>query len=399
MAVTDPDAYAARFDDAVARTVRAAAAASHGFAARLEQARVAAGDIASVAQLDAIPIMTKDDLLERQHADPPFGGMLSDGASVRRMFQSPGPLYEPEPARDDPWRWRPALEAAGFGPDDVVLNAFGYHLSPAGAMFEQACLALGATVVPAGVGNKDLQVAACRDLGVTAYTGTPSYLKALLEAAGTPLAIERAFVSAEPLPPSLRDWLASHVDVVRQGFGTAETGNLGYECDVIEGWHVPDDALVQVCDLTTGRAITDGEGQIVVTLLDADYPIVRFGTGDLSAWMTQPCHCDLATPRLAGWLGRVGDGVKVKGMFLHPRQVAAVLDPHPDLTGYRMVVDRVEHADVLRCEIVASEADRGDLSERVRAAVRDGLRFNVEVVTVDALPDDAPVLADNRTWE
>lgn len=402
MAVTDPTDYAQRFDAAVARTVAEAAAGSAGFAERLRRAGVTADEINSVAQVDRIPIMDKDELLELQHADPPFGGMLARGASVRRVFQSPGPLYEPEPERDDPWRWRPALAAAGFGPGDVVLNAFGYHLSPAGAMFEQACVAVGATVLPGGVGNKDLQIAACRDVGVTAYVGTPSYLKALLEAADdrdTPLQIQRAFVSAEPLPPSLRDWLSSRVPTVRQGFGTAETGNLGYECEAVEGWHAPDDALVQVCDLTTGHATVDDEGQIVVTLLDPDYPIVRFGTGDLSAWIRQPCDCDVSTPRLVGWLGRVGDAVKVKGMFLHPRQVAAVLDPHPDVARYRMVVDRVDHADVLRCEMVPSDGGREDGPEHVRAAIRDGLRFNAEVIVVDGLPDDAPTLVDDRTWE
>jgi phenylacetate-CoA ligase len=288
-----------------------------------------------------------------------------------------------------------------------VLNAFGYHLSPAGAMFESACLELGARVVPAGVGNLDLQVQACVDLGVTAFVGLPSYLKALLEraeAAGEdprawPLA--RAFVSAEPLPPSLRAWLAERVPVVRQGYGTAETGNLGFESSAADGLHVPDDALVQVCDLSTGAARYDGgEGQVVVTILDARGPVVRFGTGDLSAWATDEAgDASIGTPRIRGWLGRVGDAVKVRGMFLHPRQVEQVMAEVPEVEGWRFVVDRVDHRDVLRCELVpAGAADVGALRSAVRERVRSGLRFDVEVTAVGALAGDGPI-ADVRVWD
>jgi len=209
-------------------------------------------------------VLSKDELLELQLADPPFGGLLSPEAKPRRVFQSPGPLYEIDDGAADPWRFAPALRLAGFHSDDVVLNAFGYHLSPAGAMFEQAVLALGGTVVPGGVGGLDLQARACRDLGVTAYVGLPSYLKALLEKADelglepASWPLERAFVTAEPLPAALRSWLEERIGLVRQGYGTAEAGNLGFECDAREGLHVPDDALVQVCDLTTGEPLWDG---------------------------------------------------------------------------------------------------------------------------------------------
>jgi phenylacetate-CoA ligase len=400
--LVDPAAYQAGFDGRVADLVQEAARRSTGFRQRLQAAGTDAETLTDVAALDGLPILSKDELLELQHDQPPFGRMLADDAEVRRIFQSPGPLYEPEVEAGDAWRWAPALQAAGFSAADRVLIAFGFHLSPAGAMFEAACLELGAAVLPAGVGNKEAQVRACRDLKVSAYVGPPSYLKALLEAAeqeGGRLGIERAFVTAEPLPPSLRDLLETRVPTVRQGYGTAETGNLGYECEAREGLHVPTDALVQICDLTTGEALHDeSEGQLVVTLLSTAYPVVRFGTGDLSRWSLEPCRCGATTPRTQGWLGRVGDAVKVKGMFLHPRQVDQVVGSTAGVERYRMLVDRVDHVDVLRCELVA-HGDPDEVSDRVTAAVRDALRFKVSVELVDAIDAEAPRFEDLRSWQ
>jgi phenylacetate-CoA ligase len=323
------------------------------------------------------------------------------------LFQSPGPIYEPDAGGADPWGWAPALRAAGFGPEDRVLNAFSYHLTPAGAMFESAALAVGSTIVPGGVGSMDLQARACADLGVTAYVGLPSYLKALLEKgeelglepASWPL--ERAFLGAEPLPPSLRSWLEERIAVVRQGYGTAETGNLGYECDVREGLHVPEDRLVEVCDLATGQALWDGrEGEVVVTLFSPVYPLVRLGTGDLSAFLGEPCDCGIPTPRIAGWLGRVGEAVKVRGMFLHPRQARATLGAVDGVERFRLVVDRVEHRDVLRCEVLPRDgAHAARLAAAVKERIRSGLRFDAEVVLVEELPPDAPTISDVRSWD
>lgn len=406
MAVTSAlSAYARSFDERMASLV-AAAERIPAFRERLRAAGVEPDELTSIDVLDRIPVLTKDDLVEVQAAAPPFGGLLRADATVRRIFQSPGPLYEPEIDEPDPWRWAPALAAAGFGPDDVVVNTSGYHLTPLGAMFEEAVRALGGTVVPAGVGNLELQVQACVDLGATAYIGLPSYLKALLDKAddlgvAASLRFERAFVAAEPLPASLRDWLEERVAVIRQGYGTAEAGNLGYECEQKTGFHVPDDALVEVCALDTGRALWDGEeGQVVATLFRADYPLVRLGTGDLSAFMTEPCGCGRETPRLAGWLGRVGEAVKVRGMFLHPRQVRSVMSELPDVAQYRFVVEREEHRDALRCEFVpAAGADAATLAEAVQERVRSALRFNADVEPVESLEADAPVLVDTRTWD
>jgi phenylacetate-CoA ligase len=407
MAVTvSPELYARTFDERIAALVPEAAARVAFFASRLRAAGLEPDEVADVAALDRLPVLSKDQLIDLQAAAPPFGGLLAEGAKIRRVFQSPGPLYEPEPAVPDPWRVAPALACAGFGAGDIVLNAASYHLSPLGAMFEQGVFALGGTVVPAGVGNIELQARCCRDLGVTAYVGLPSYLKALLERAqDTGLepdswALERAFVAAEPLPPSLRAWLEERVSTIREGYGTAEAGILGYECDAREGLHVPGEALVQVCDLATGKALWDGsEGEVVVTLLSPDYPLIRFGTGDLSAFLTEPCPCGLPTPRLAGWLGRVGEAVKVRGMFLHPRQAQDAVGGVNGVASFRLVVDRVAHRDALQCEVVPADAvDGARLAAVVKERIRSDLRFDADVVLVDSI-GEGPLIVDRRTWE
>lgn len=396
--------YSAGFEDRAREVLVPAAGAVPALADRLAAAGLAAEDLGSVESLRRLPIMTKDDLLELQAKAPPFGGLLGPGAAIRRIFQSPGPLYEPEPDVPDPGRFGPALVAAGFSGADVVLNCFGYHLTPAGSMFEEAARSVGAVVVPAGVGNMELQARAARDLRVTAYIGTPSYLKALLEKTadleGPPLRFERAVVGAEPLPPSLRSWLSERVPVVRQLYGTAETGLLGYECEELSGWHVPDDALVEVCALDDGRPVPEGtEGQVVVTVFSSDYLMVRMGTGDLSAFATGDCACGRPTPRLVGWLGRSGEAVKVRGMFLHPRQIAQVMSQLPTVAAYRFLIDRVEHKDALRCEVVPTDGAAGDLVAAVKDAIRSGLRFDVEVAVVDAVDPDSPAVTDLRTWD
>lgn len=388
-------------DARVAAVIREAAERVPAFGARLADAGLSPGDVGGVRELDALPIQSKDDILALQRDDPPFGGLLAPDAAVRRVFQSPGPIYEPQLAGPDPWRWREALAACGMTDSDVLLNCFGYHLSPAGAMFEEAALALGCAVVPGGIGNLDLQAQAIGDLGVTAYTGLPSYLKSLIErydAAGLDPArwrLSRALVTAEPLPDTLRVALTERVPAVRMAYGTAETGLLGYEVEPGGGLVVPDGVLVQVCDLDTGIPLDKGEGQVVVTLLRPDYPLVRFGTGDVSAWLPAAG----GSRRLAGVLGRVGAAVKVRGMFLHPRQVDAVMRGVAGVASYRFVVDRVEHRDELRCEVVPERDARPDrLTSAIKERVKSGLRFTVDVEIVDRLEGDGG-LADLRTWD
>ena len=396
------DSYAAQHSSAVGAAVAAARHTVPAVARRLADAGL--GDVAEAdlaARLGELPVLGKDDVLAAQLADPPFGGQLAPGARVRRVFQSPGPLYEPQLDGSDPWRWGPALRAAGFTGEDLVLNCFGYHLSPAGAMFEEGSLALGARVMPGGIGNQDLQARAVADLGVTAYTGLPSYLKTIVERfdeaglARDRWQLSKAVVTAEPLPDSLRALLRERVATVLMAYGTAEAGLIGYETEPGGGLVPAPGVLVQVCDLDTGAPLAEGEGQVVVTLLRADYPLLRFGTGDLSAWILGPD----GMPRLAGVLGRSGAAVKVRGMFLHPRQASAVLAAVPDVAGWRFLVDRVDHRDVLSCEIVVREgADPGSVVTEVTDRVRAGLRFSCAVAAVSALPPDAQPITDRRDW-
>ncbi|MHB1475904.1 MAG: phenylacetate--CoA ligase family protein [Dermatophilaceae bacterium] len=393
--------YAESMDAAVARVVQASAATVPAFAARLAAAGLSADSIRGVADLAALPVLTKDDVLAQQHDEPPFGGLLAPGAQVNRVFQSPGPIYEPQLSGADPWRWGQALSSMGFGADDTVLNCFGYHLSPAGAMFDEGCLAIGARVLPGGIGTQDLQARAIADLGVTAYTGLPSYLKALVDRFGElglgrdRWRLTRALVTAEPLPDSLRVLLEEWVPIVRMAYGTAETGLLAYEREPGAGLVLADGVLVEVCDLDTGAPITQGEGQVVITLLRPEYPLVRFGTGDVSTWVDAPD----GMPRLAGILGRVGQAVKVRGMFLHPRQAQAAMAGVEGVTAWQLVVDRRDHLDQLRCEVVLADGGGGDaVLEVVRGRIRAGLRFASEVVAVTALPADASVISDLRDW-
>lgn len=378
-----------------------------GFAARIKAAGLTLDDLRNPKALDALPVVRKDDLVESQAANPPFGGFLACApGELKRIFQSPGPIYDPESRVADYWRWAPALRAAGFQPGEVVLNAFGYHLTPAGAMFEEGLWAVGCTVIPGGVGNQESQVRILHDLDVTGYTGLPSYLKALLDKAnelGLSLKLNKAFVTAEPLPPSLRAALNEQGVTVRQGYGTAECGNLGYECEVQDGWHLPEDALVQVCDLTSGEPLPPGEsGEIVVTLFTRDYALVRFGTGDLSALNDEACACGRTTPRLMGWQGRVGDAVKVRGMFLHPRQLSRVMARFPEVKRWQAVITRQEHKDYLTLQVVLEHGvDPTSLNERLTQTARETIKFNIAVVTVSEgeLPSGELPIQDTRVWE
>ncbi len=376
-----------------------------GFAKRLKDANLDANAIRSPEDLNALPVIRKDNLVEFQKESPPFGGFLAcEPGNLKRIFQSPGPINDPEARVNDYWRWQSALEASGFKAGDVAINCFGYHLTPAGAMFEEGLWAVGCAVIPGGVGNQEQQVRVMHDLRVNAYVGLPSYLKALIEKSlelNLELFIEKAFFTAEPFPPSLRNWLNEHgVKIARQGYGTAECGNLGYECEKENGLHLPDDALIQICDINTGQPLPDGEvGEVVVTLFTPEYALVRFGTGDLSAVNPEPCECGRASRRITGWQGRIGDAVKIRGMFLHPRQLRDVISRFPEISRWQAVVTRAEHRDFLSIYVAANES--ADLKKSVAAAIREGLKFQAEIhfVPESQIPPDAPPIKDERTWE
>lgn len=388
--------------DARVATLIAQAARVPGLADRLTRAGVDPDELRGVADLAALPVLPKDAVIAQQAEAPPFGGLLAPGARVARVFQSPGPLYEPQLVGEDYWRWGQVFTDLGVGPGDTVLNCFGYHLSPAGAMMEAGARATGATVLPGGIGNQDLQARAIADLGVGAYCGLPSYLKVLVERFDE-LALprerwrlEKAMVTAEPLPDSLRELLTERVPTVRMAYGTGETGLLAYETGDGHGLALADGVLVQVCDPSGAPVEDETEGEVVVTVLRPEYPLVRFGTGDRSGWMTAPD----GSLRLRGVLGRTGAAVKVKGMFLHPSQAVAVMTGIDGVEGYRFVIGREDHVDTLRCEVVpATGGDPTSLTEQVAQRVRDGLRFRAEVVAVTHLtPGEGPLL-DVRDWD
>jgi len=395
--------YLARNGPRVLEVLREAAGRTDRLDARLADAGVVAAD-ATVADLDRVPVLSKDSLPAVQEAQPPLGGLLADGAAVVRLFASPGPIYEPQLAGPDPWNWTPALQACGIGPGDVVLNCFSYHLSPAGAMFDEACRAVGATVVPGGVGAPELQAQVIADLGVTAYIGLPSYLATLvdrfdgLSGDGDRWRVGKALVTAEPLPDALRSQLMTRVPTVLMAYGTAEAGLIGFETEPGEGLRLPEPSYVQICDPTTGRPMeTDELGEVVVSLLHADYPLLRFGTGDVSRWIVGP-DGDL---RLAGVLGRVGAAVKVRGMFVHPHQARQVVGALCDAgaSAGRFVVERAGDKDVLRLELVASAvSDQGALVDTATEQTRDTLRVRPEVRLVESLDGD-DILVDLRRWD
>ena len=379
--------------------------AEHGreVARRLARAGVSAADVAGVADLRAIPVLAKDDLPALQTADPPFGGMLAVPAgSLARVYRSPGPINDPQGGGEDFWRFAPALRAAGFRPGDVVLNSFSYHLTPGGLMLDGGLRAAGCAVIPGGVGAIAAQIEAAGAAGATGYTGTPQFLLTLLERAGEsdrPLALERALVTGAPLPPSLRARLQDDFGVdVHQAYAAADTGLLGYECAEKDGWHVAPEVVVEVLAPGDGRPAGTGEaGQVVVTSPNQVYPLVRFGTGDLSAWNRVPCPCGRPGPRLAGFLGRVGEGVKVKGMFVHPRELAAALGSNPAVARYQAVVTADGARDVFTVQVEATPGavvDASALAARIREAVK--IRPVVKVVARGTIPARAGPLVDVR---
>ncbi len=405
MEAATPEQWAAEQDRIVRQTVTFAAAGAPEVAARLERADVEPREIRGVADLARIPVLSKDDLPALQAQSPPFGGMLSVPVEkLRRVYQSPGPILDPEGDEPDFWRFEAAVRACGLGPGDIVYNTFSYHLTPAGMMIDEGLRAAGCTVIPGGVGNSEHQAELMSKIGATGYTGTPDFLHTLVELAaakGWPLKLERAFVSGGPLPAALRATLeGDHGLLVYEGYGTADAGALGYECDRHDGWHVSPAVVTEIVDPASGRPLDPGDtGEVVVTVPSAVYPLVRFGTGDLSALDAEPCACGRTTPRLLGWQGRVGDGVKVRGMFVHGRQLAAACERLAAARFQAVVSHDQARKDRLtvRFEGDAADLDPAELAGALRAALK--LRAEVEIVEPGTIAEDAAVLVDERTWE
>lgn len=356
--------------------------------------------IESLAGLAALPVLRKSELSARQKADLPFGGLPV--ANVAHVFQSPGPIYEPGGVSRDWWRMGRALFAAGVRADDIVQNCFSYHLTPAGMMFENAARAIGATVVPAGVGQTELQARAAHDIGVTAYVGTPDYLKVILDRAetdGLKLKIARAAVGGGALFPSLRAEYAERGISCLQGYGTADLGSIAYESPAMEGMIVDEGVVVEIVRPGTGDPVEEGEvGEVVVTSLNPDYPLIRFATGDLSAVLPGRSPCGRTNMRIKGWMGRADQTTKIKGMFVRPEQVADLVARHAEILRARVIAARSGEADTMRVMVeVEGAGDPAAYAKSVAEILK--LRGEIEVVAPGALPNDGKVIEDTRSYE
>jgi phenylacetate-CoA ligase len=393
-----------------------AARALPGFAQAL--AGVDAQAVRTRAALAALPVLRKSELLQHQQAQrasdsaDPFGGFSAIGWAAlgvrrpaRRVFQSPGPIYEPEGTGSDYWRVARAMTAAGFRAGDLIHNSFSYHLTPAGSMMETGALALGCTVFPGGVGNTDLQLQAMAHLRPQAYAGTPSFLRIALErAAESGVAVpslRKALVSGEAFPPSLRDWLAERGIRAYQAYATADVGLIAYETSAREGLVLDENVIVEIVRPGTRDPLPDGDvGEVVVTVLNPDVPLLRFGTGDLSAVLPGPCPTGRSNTRIRGWLGRADQTAKVRGMFVHPSQVADVLRRHPEVRRARLVVEGEMANDRMRLWAECSSAPEG-LAEHLASSLRDvtKLRADVQLCAPGSLPNDGKVIEDLRRYE
>lgn len=375
--------------------------------------------ISQRADLELIPVIRKSELLQAQlsmrqgqtGSELPavsriFGGFSAIGwGEAKRVFASPGPIYEPESRRPDYWGFARSLYAAGFRPGELVYNCFSYHFTPAGSMMETAAHALGCTVFPGGVGQTEQQVQAIADLAPSGYTGTPSFLKIIIEKAeqlGVELpSLKRALFSGEAFPPSLRSWFAERGIAGYQAYGSADLGMMAFETEAREGLVVNEDIILEIVRPGTNQPLPEGEvGEVVVTTLNPDYPLVRFGTGDLSAILPGVSPCGRTNMRIRGWMGRADQTTKVRGMFVHPGQVAGVLKRHPEVRKVRLVVSGNVGSDVM---VLKAELDHPsqDALARIADSVREltKLRADIQPVEPGSLPNDGKVIDDIRSYE
>ncbi|MGI9385702.1 MAG: phenylacetate--CoA ligase family protein [Methyloligellaceae bacterium] len=361
--------------------------------------------VTSRTALAALPVLRKPDLLRLQGEAPPFGGFTATAVNdLGRLYLSPGPIYEPEGVDTDWWRTARAVHAAGFRAGDIAINTFAYHLTPGGWMIDAGLRNVGCTVIPAGPGNTEQQVAAIAHLKPVGYTGVPDFLKILLDKAeelgADASSIVKALVSGGALFPSLRQEYADRGISVLQAYATADLGVIAYESEAMEGMIVDEGLIVEIARPGTDEPVPEGEvGELVVTNLNEDYPMIRFGTGDLSAVLPGPSPCGRTNMRIKGWLGRADQRTKVKGMFVDPQQVDAVAKRHPELGRLRLVVSRQGEQDAmtLMAESDAPDAATDQIAETLLAVTK--LKGAVEIVAAGSLPNDGKVIADERSYD
>jgi len=384
--------------------------ASPAFAALL--ADVDPASVTTRAALAKLPVIRKSELQERQQSARAAGGnvfggfsAIGFGAGMPRVFASPGPIYEPEGTGKDYWRMARAIYAAGFRPGELIHNSFSYHFVPAGSMMETGAHAMGCSVFPGGTGQTEQQVQAMAELQPAGYIGTPSFLKIILEKAlemGVALpSVKKAMFGGEAYPPSLRDWFTAHGVAGYQCYATADLGLIAYETPAREGLVLDEGVIVEIVRPGTGDPVAEGEvGELVVTTLNPDYPLVRFGTGDLSAVLPGPCPTGRTNTRIKGWMGRADQTTKIRGMFVHPKQVDEVVKRFPGLQRARLVVSGEMANDVMTLKVEAAQADEA-LAARIGDAIRDvtKLRGSVELLSPGSLPNDGKVIDDIRSYK
>ena len=395
-------------DERLAGFIRAAYANAPGVRRWFAQANLTADDVQSVADLEKVPVLTKDQMIALQAQDPPFGGFLAAPIEeVHRIFQSPGPLYEPQGAEEGWVRTGVSvLRSVGFGPGDVVLNALSYHFSPGGFLLDSVLRSAGCTVAPVGVGAAELQVKMLVDLGASGFAGLPSWLMTLLRKAdelGVPrgqIHLRRALFSAEPLTPTDRAYLVEHYGLqIVNAYATAELGFLAYDTEGSPMMRLVEEPIVQLVDRHTGRHVQPGEvGEVVVTNLNPTYPLIRFGTGDLALYHDPAPGVSRQQERAIRLIGRVGDAVKVRGMFVHPNQLRAALTPF-GVAAFAAFVRRPATRDEFVLRLVADDEAKSQ-QERLLATVREFCRVSVDVVEwVDELGEQAGKIVDERAWD
>jgi len=385
---------------------------SPGIREKFRTAGITPEDIQTIRDLEEVPITEKTSLISLQEKDPPFGGLLTAPHNrLKRIYLTPGPIFVPEARRSRYWRWETAFYAAGFREGDIVQVTLSYHLTPGGWMLEEPLHCLGCTVIAAGVGNLDSQVKIMRELRVTGFVGMPSFLLSIgdhAEGLGMDLkkdfSLEVSFLTIELLTESMRKSIEERFDIVaRQGYGTAEVGAIAYECIENRGMHIADDLILEIVDPETGRQVGPGEiGEVIVTLFNKAYNLIRFGTGDLSYYDDSPCPCGRTSPRLPRLVGRVDQTAKVRGVFIYPSQTDQLIGRYPEITKYQVVVDRGEKGDemTLYIELENEHIDQERLKAQLHVAIKDGLklRSKVECIPKGSIPEGAKTIEDRRTW-
>ncbi|QHQ36112.1 phenylacetate--CoA ligase family protein [Algicella marina] len=370
-----------------------------GLAAHLDGC--SADEIEDRAALARLPVLRKSALSTVQSPEQPLGGFSTRShRQMRHLFMSPGPIFEPGGEAPDFWRLGRFLHASGIGAGDIIQNCFSYHLTPAGTMFESAAAAVGAAVVPAGVGQTEMQARAAVALGVTAYAGTPDFLGKILEKAdelGLETAISTATVSGGALFPSLRQGYADRGIATRQCYATADLGLVAYESDALDGMILDEHVIVEIVRPGTGDPVPDGEvGEVLVTVLNRDYPLVRFATGDLSAMLPGESACGRTAPRIKGWMGRADQATKIRGMFVRPEQVAELV-ARTGVGKARVTISRAGEDDVMAVSVEGSDGDTSALEETVRDLLK--VRGSVTIVPPGSLPNDGKVIDDQRVYD